>query len=400
MKILTINCGSSSIKFQLIETETELPLCWGSIFDLDGDTGVFECRNSLGGHHYKRDLISSHRDGIKRIATALTDPEIGGLAALSEIAGIGHRVVHGGEEIVRSELITQKIEEQIERCIPLAPLHNPHSLEGYRVFKEIVPDIPMVAVFDTSFHSSLREETYLFALPLDYHRRHGIRRFGFHGISHNYITLRAAKMLGVEEQNLNLISCHLGGGVSIVAIRGGRPVDTSLGFGTMCGVPMATRAGDIDPDVVLMMLEKLKMSPGEIRELLYNGSGLLGLSGQTGNVGKLVEAIEEGSSAADLAISVFCHRVRHYISALAANLEGRMDALVFTAGIGENVPVVRERACSGLEILGVQLDPARNRVTGVESVLSTDDSRVKVLLIPTNEELMIAKETCMVIAKL
>ena len=306
---------------------------------------------------------------------------------------MGHRFVHGGEAIRKAELITPEVEAVVIENTKLAPLHNPPTLLGYRACREILPQVPMVGVFDTAFHSTMPESSYLYGIPFEYHRKHSIRRFGFHGPSHKYVTSRAAELLDKPLEETNLVTCHIGNGVSLTAVRGGKSVDTSLGFGTMCGAPMGTRAGDIDPDIMLYFQESLGMSPADVRELIYKKSGLLGMSGLTNDMRDLLQAAAEGHHDADMANQVFTHAIRRYVGALAVSLAGRMDALVFTAGIGENSPDTRERICRGLEVLGIHLDQDRNQVRGEETILSTPDSPVKVLLIPTNEELMIARET-------
>lgn len=393
VNILIVNSGSSSIKFQLIDMENQTPLCKGLIERVGISGGLFHYKTHQGAEKEIQKDFPDHVTGIRFLLSTLTDSEVGVLKSLSEIDAVGHRLVHGGESIHKAELMTPAIEKIVEENTKLAPLHNPPTLTGYRACRELLPEVPMVGVFDTAFHTTMEEQAYLYGLPFDYHKEHSIRRFGFHGASHKYVALKAADMLGRKPGETNLITCHIGNGVSITAIRDGRSVDTSLGFGTMCGVPMGTRAGDIDPDIMLYFQETMGMSVAEVRELIYKKSGLRGMSGLTNDMRDLISAADEGNEKAELALKIFTHSIRRYIGALATNLEGRMDALVFTAGIGENSADIRSRVCRGLEILGIHLDPEKNAVRGEGAVLSRDDSPVKILLVPTNEELMIARET-------
>ena len=393
MKILVINSGSSSIKYQLYDMDGPSWICKGLIERVGRSGGEFHYKRCEGAGMDVPQNFSDHVSGIRFLFSVLTDPEKGVLKDLSEIDAVGHRFVHGGEAIRKAELITPEVEAVVIENTKLAPLHNPPTLLGYRACREILPQVPMVGVFDTAFHSTMPESSYLYGIPFEYHRKHSIRRFGFHGPSHKYVTSRAAELLDKPLEETNLVTCHIGNGVSLTAVRGGKSVDTSLGFGTMCGAPMGTRAGDIDPDIMLYFQESLGMSPADVRELIYKKSGLLGMSGLTNDMRDLLQAAAEGHHDADMANQVFTHAIRRYVGALAVSLAGRMDALVFTAGIGENSPDTRERICRGLEVLGIHLDQDRNQVRGEETILSTPDSPVKVLLIPTNEELMIARET-------
>jgi acetate kinase len=399
MVVLVINSGSSSIKFQLIRMEDRARLCAGLLerIGLDEGSVTFEPR---GGDVLKRSVsIGDHAQGIKMILQVIEDPRIGVLGSIREVDAVGHRVVHGGETIDKAELVTPRIEAIIEACGRLAPLHNPANLMGIRAVTAMLPSVPHVAVFDTAFHAAMPEESFLFGLAYDCYRRHGIRRFGFHGVSHRYVSLRAADILGRDPRSFSCVTCHMGNGVSIAAIRNGRSVDTSLGFGTMCGVPMGTRAGDVDPAVILYMIDELGMSTGEVHKLLYFESGLKGISGLSSDMRDVERAAASGNERALLAMKVFAHGCRRHVAALAASLGGSLDALVFTAGIGEHSRETRRLVCAGLEVLGIQLDEARNAAQGAEAVISAPSSRVPVLVVPTNEELMMAIETEEVVRK-
>ncbi len=393
MVVLVINSGSSSIKFQLIRMEDRSRLCAGLLERLGLDEGIFTFEPA-GRDTLKRSVsIKDHAQGIAMILQVIADPRIGVLGSIREVDAVGHRVVHGGEDIAKAELVTPRIEAIIEQCSRLAPLHNPANLMGIRAVTALLPSVPHVAVFDTAFHATMPEESFLFGLAYDCYRTHGIRRFGFHGMSHRYVSLRAAEILGRDPQRFTCVSCHMGNGVSIAAIRNGRSVDTSLGFGTLCGVPMGTRAGDVDPAAILYMIDVLGMSTREVHQLLYFESGLKGISGLSSDMRDVERAAASGNERALLAMKVLAHGCRRHVAALATSLGGVLNALVFTAGIGEHSPETRRLVCAGLEVLGIQLDESRNRTRGVEGVISAPSSRVPVLVVPTNEELMMAIET-------
>lgn len=393
MIILVINSGSSSIKFQLIQTEGHQRLCAGLLERIGFEEGVF-IYDPEGKEGLKRNLrIADHSRGITLMLGIIVDPRLGVLHSVAQIGAVGHRVVHGGATISKAELVTEAVEAVIEQCAALAPLHNPANLMGIRAVRDLLPSVPHVAVFDTAFHAAIPPESYLFGLPYELYEKHGLRRFGFHGTSHHYVSLRAAELLDRDPRDFTCVSCHMGNGVSLAAVRNGCSVDTSLGFGTMCGVPMGTRAGDVDPAVILYMMDTLGMSTRDVYQVLYFESGLKGLSGVSNDMRDVAAAAEAGNARARLALTVFAHAARKHIAGLATNLGGRLDALVFTAGIGEHSKECRRLICSGLEVLGVQLDAERNVVDGGEAIVSSPDSRVSVLVIPTNEELMIALET-------
>jgi len=390
---MVLNSGSSSIKFQLLQMDDRECLCKGLIERIGLEDAIFSYQPREAASIKKVQPIRDHGTGIELALQAITDPVTGVIKSPEEIQAVGHRIVHGGEKIVKSELLTPEIISIIEECSVLAPLHNPPNLMGVEAITHLLPEVPQVGVFDTAFHATMPDESFIYALPYDYYEKHGIRRFGFHGASHQYVTRRAAEMLGKSLKEFNCITCHMGNGVSLTAVRNGKSVDTTLGYGTMCGVPMGTRAGDVDPAVILTLIGKLHMSTSDVHRLIYKESGLRGMSGLTHDMRDVVLAANEGNKRADLALRIFAHCARKHIAALATNLEGRMDALVFTAGIGEHSPDTRARICAGLEILGARLDQKKNEIKGKEAIISSEESVIPILVIPTNEELMIALDT-------
>lgn len=393
MKILVINSGSSSIKFQLLETADRTLLCKGLMERIGLSDGIFTYQPT-GREKIRRNLpIPDHRAGIQLLLDTIVDGQNGVIRSIHELSAVGHRIVHGGEKIKKSELLTPEVIRIIEECTVLAPLHNPPNLIGVAAVQALLPEIANVGVFDTAFHASMPPHAYIYPLEYSFYEQHGIRRFGFHGTSHQYVALRAAEFLGRDPADFRCVTCHLGNGVSLTAVKGGRSVDTSLGFGTMCGVPMGTRAGDVDPAIILHLIDELHMSPKDVHELIYKKSGLKGMSGLTNDMRDLVEAALAGNERAKLALEIFAHYTRKYIAALATNLDGRLDAVIFTAGIGENCPEAREIICRGLEVLGIRLDPRKNDVRGRDAVISVDGASPLALTIATNEELMIALET-------
>ena len=402
MKVLVLNCGSSSVKFQLIEAgrdpERDRALAKGLVEDTGGTAilhyeaeGKKPIRDAIGGFQ--------HRTAVEKALAMLTDAETGILPHKEEIGAVGHRVVHGGERFKASVPIDEDVVEGIEACIALAPLHNPANLQGYRAAKAVLPDAPQVAVFDTSFHQTMPPEAYLYALPYDQYRRFGIRRFGFHGTSHRFVSGRAAQLLGREDDpDLRLITCHLGNGASVCAIRGGRSVDTSMGFTPLEGLVMGTRCGDLDPAALLYIMGREELGSAEASALMNKRSGLLGLSGISHDMRTLLEAEEKGDERAHLAIEVFCYRLRKYVAAYVGALGG-LDALVFAGGIGENSPPVRKRVLHGLDAVGLTLEEGRNEAAeGTEAEISPEGARSSVWVIPTNEELLIARDAFRIVA--
>ncbi len=333
--------------------------------------------------------IPDHAVAVKMLLHKLT--EFGIIKDLNEIDGIGHRVVHGGEKFSDSVLLTDETIREIEEISELAPLHNPANIVGIKAFKEVLPDVPAVAVFDTAFHQTMPEQSYLYSLPYEYYEKYGIRKYGFHGTSHKYVTQRAAELLGRPLEDLRLISCHLGNGASIAAVEGGKSIDTSMGFTPLAGVAMGTRSGNIDPALIPYIMEKTDQTADEVLNTLNKKSGLLGISGFSSDLRDIVEASKEGNERAETALEVFASRIHKYIGSYAARMSG-VDAIIFTAGIGENSVEVRERVLRGLEFMGVYWDPALNNVRGEEAFISYPHSPVKVIIIPTDEEVMIARD--------
>lgn len=394
MKILVINAGSSSVKFTLFESEGEKMLAKGMVERINSPKSFMRYSNSLGQRMEKEVSANSYEAAISEICLALIDKDLGVIKNLMEINGIGHRVVHGGADISDAVKIDGSVKQVIVDCFALAPLHNPPNYEGIEACEHLLPHIPMVAVFDTAFHQTMPPAAFTYGIPRDVAQKHKIRRYGFHGTSHHYVAVTASSILGREINTLKLITAHLGNGCSIAAVNRGRVVDTSMGLTPLEGLLMGTRCGDIDPAVVIF-LRKIGFSLDEVDKMLNKSSGLLGLAGIGSNdMRDIVRAMDSGNAAAALAIDVFIHRLVKYIGAYTAVMNG-MDALIFTAGIGENVPMIRSRACSMLGYLGVRLDENRNKTN--ELIISERNSSPAVLVVPTNEELMIARETIRVL---
>jgi acetate kinase len=336
--------------------------------------------------------MEDHRDALKLVLDALVDEKHGAIKDMKEINAVGHRVVHGGEKFSNSVVIDEEVIKAMEDCIDLAPLHNPPNLIGIRACQELMPDVQMVGVFDTAFHQTMPKSSYIYPLPYELYEKYGIRKYGFHGTSHKYVAQRTAAMLGKDLSELKIITCHLGNGASITAVQNGKSVDTSMGFTPLEGLAMGTRCGDIDPAIVTFIMEKENLDLDGVNNLLNKKSGVLGISGVSSDFRDIEKAAEEGNERAQLALDKFNIRVRKYIAAYAAVMGG-VDAIVFTAGLGENSISNREAICENLEFMGVKIDKDKNNTRGKETIVSTDDSKVKVLVIPTNEELMIARDT-------
>jgi len=398
MNVLVINAGSSSLKYQLLNPETGVLLAKG-LCERIGIDGKFTYKPQVEGKE-KLDSVDvampTHSEAIQAVLNALVDEKNGVVSSMSEIDAVGHRVVHGGEAFNQSVLITQEVMDAIEACIPLAPLHNPANLTGIRACQQVMPGVPMVAVFDTAFHQTMPEKAYMYALPYEYYETDRVRRYGFHGTSHKYVAARAAAMLGKKPEEVKLISCHLGNGSSITAVDCGKSVDTTMGFTPLAGVPMGTRSGDLDAGILQYLMNKYGMNIDEMLNVLNKKSGVEALSGLSSDFRDLENASMEGDARSTLAREKFGYEVKKYIGAYAAAMGG-VDAIIFTAGVGENDGGVRELAASGLEYMGVKLNLDTKKIRGKEAVLSTEDSKVKVLLIPTNEELMIAIDTAAIV---
>ena len=392
MKILVINCGSSSLKFQLIDSETEELTAKG----LCERIGIAGSRISytLTGHEKRKwdAPMADHKDAVRLMLQTLTNPEDGAVKELSEIGAVGHRVVHGGEHFSEATLITPQVKEAIMECTVLAPLHNPANLQGIEDCELQLPGVPQVAVFDTAFHQTMDEEAYLYAIPYRYYKQFGIRRYGFHGTSHQYVSRRAADILGKPYESLKLIICHLGNGASVSAIKDGRCIDTSMGLTPLEGLVMGTRSGSIDPAIVEYIAKKENLDLAGVMNVLNKKSGLQGMSGVSSDMRDLRAAAAEGNEDAKNAIEVLCYGIAKYVGGYVAAMNG-VDAIVFTAGIGENVGMIREKVCSYLGFLGVTIDAKANEAMGEEVVISGADSKVKVAVIPTNEELAICRDT-------
>lgn len=387
-KILAINAGSSSLKFQLFQMPEEDVLAKGLVERIGLENSIFKMAANITEKKETLD-IPNHEVAVKILLESLTSSGI--IKSLEEIDGIGHRIVHGGEKFHDSIKITDDVIRQIEEVSELAPLHNPANLTGIRAFKEILPNVPMVAVFDTAFHQTMPKESYLYSIPKEYYSEYGIRKYGFHGTSHKYVSERAAEMLGIPLEQLRLISCHLGNGASITAIEGGKSLDTSMGFTPLAGVTMGTRSGDIDPALIPYMMDKTGKSAEDVIEILNKESGMLALSGFSSDL-RDIEQEADKNPRADLALKVFAERIHTFIGSYAARMSG-VDAIIFTAGIGENSDTVRASVLNGLEFMGVYWDPSLNKVKGKEAFINYPHSPVKVIVIPTDEEVMIARDT-------
>lgn len=393
INVLVINCGSSSLKFQLINAKSENVIAKG-LCERIGIEGSQITYTPAGGEKYETVTpMPDHTRAIELVLKELTDPERGVVKSLDEIGAVGHRLVHGGEKFASSTLINDEVIRAIEECNDLAPLHNPANLIGIRACRELMPDTPMAGVFDTAFHQTMPEEAYLYGIPYRFYEEHKVRRYGFHGTSHSYVSRRAAEILGRDYEDLKIIVCHLGNGASISAVRNGKCVDTSMGLTPLEGLIMGTRSGDIDPAIIEYLCNKENKSVHEILNVLNKESGVLGLSGGfSSDFRDLEKAYREGNKAAVRAMKAFIYRVVKYIGAYAAAMNGT-DAICFTAGIGENNAFIRATICSYLEYLGISIDEEANAQRGKEIVISAPESRVKVLVVPTNEELAIARET-------
>ena len=393
MKVLVINAGSSSLKYQLLDTGNQQVLAKG-LCERIGIDGKFTYKAPGKDTVDAVDVpMPTHSEAIQAVLDALVDKANGVIASMGEIDAVGHRVVHGGETFAGSVRIDDRVMAALEACIPLAPLHNPANITGIRACQAVLgPGVPQVAVFDTAFHQTMPPVAYTYPLPYEYYEKDKVRRYGFHGTSHKYVSQRAAAMLGKPLESLKLISCHLGNGSSVTAIDGGKSVDTSMGFTPLAGLPMGTRSGDLDAGILEYLMGRYNLDIGEMLDILNKKSGVLGVSGVSSDFRDLGQAGEQGNRRAALAVDLFNYGVKKYIGAYAAAMGG-VDAVIFTAGVGENSPEQRLAIASDLEFMGLKMDPAANNVRGKETVISTPDSKVKALLIPTNEELMIAMDT-------
>ncbi|MBD1223913.1 acetate kinase [Virgibacillus halodenitrificans] len=386
--VLAVNAGSSSLKFQLFQMPEEIVLAKGLTERIGLKDSIFTVEIEDNKEKTVQD-IPNHEIAVKQVLETLTSSGV--IQSLDEIDAVGHRVVHGGERFSDSVPITDQVIQSIEELSELAPLHNPANLTGILAFKEVLPEVPMVAVFDTAFHQTMPESSYLYSLPYEYYKDYGIRKYGFHGTSHKYVSQRAAELLNMPVEQLRLISCHLGNGASIAAIQEGKSIDTSMGFTPLAGVTMGTRSGNIDPALIPYVMEKTGKTAEEVIHVLNKESGMLALSGFSSDL-RDIEQQAGDNKRAELALEVFAGRIHKYLGSYAAKMSG-VDAIIFTAGVGENSDVVREKVLHGLEFMGVYWDPARNKVRGQERFINYPHSPVKVIIIPTNEEVMIARDT-------
>lgn len=392
MNILVINCGSSSLKYQFIDMKDESVLAKGLVERIGIEGSVLKHERTGMDKETIKQSIPDHNVALKLVIDALMNEKYGAIKDLSEINAVGHRVVHGGEAFACSVVIDEKVKKSLEDCIDLAPLHNPPNLVGINACEKILPNVPMVAVFDTAFHQTMPASSYLYALPYEYYTKHKIRRYGFHGTSHLYVSRRAAEILGKKPEDLNIITCHLGNGASITAVEKGKSIDTSMGFTPLEGLIMGTRTGDMDPAIVTFLMEKEKLSAKDVDSIMNKKSGVLGLSGVSSDFRDIEQEAEKGNERAQIALDCFHNRVKKYIGAYMAEL-GHVDAIVFTAGLGENSSESREEICKGMEFLGIELDTEENKVRGKEKIVSKESSKIKIMVIPTNEELVIARDT-------
>lgn len=391
MNILVINCGSSSLKFQLIDSDSEKVLAKG-LCERIGIDGMLTYQPAGGEKETTEPSMSNHTDAIKYVIDALTNEKTGVIKNLSEVGAVGHRVVHGGEKFAFSTLLDDEVLAAIEECNDLAPLHNPANIIGINACRKLMPDTPMVGVFDTAFHQTMPEKAYLYGLPYEYYEKYSVRRYGFHGTSHSFVSKRTAEILNRPYDQLKTIVCHLGNGASICAVKNGKSVDTSMGLTPLEGLIMGTRSGDIDPAIIEYIAAKENLTISEIMNVLNKKSGVKGLSGLTSDFRDIRAGIEEGNERAAVTLDVFAYRVAKYIGAYAAAMNG-VDAIAFTAGLGENDGAMRKSICSYLTYLGISINDEKNAKRGEEAIISTKDSKAAVLVVPTNEELAIARET-------
>jgi len=396
--VLVVNCGSSSIKYQVVDMETKDTLASGLV-DRVGIPGTVLTHKPEGKEKtvIEKDL-PDHTAGMQLVLDTLVNPDYGVVKDLGEIKAVGHRVVHGGEAFAESVLITDDVKKVIRDCFDVAPLHNPPNLMGIEACESLMSNIPHIAVFDTAFHQTMPPENFMYALPYEMYEQYKVRRYGFHGTSHYYVTQRAAALLGKPIEQTKIITLHLGNGASVAAVDGGKVIDTSMGFTPLQGLVMGTRCGDIDPAVVFYIMEKLNMGPAEINNYLNKKSGALGLSGVSNDFRDIGDAADAGNARAQLTLKVYANRVKSYIGAYMAQLNG-CDAIVFTAGLGENAIPIREQICANMEFLGIKMDTEKNKVRGEEVDVATEDSKVRIFVIPTNEELVIAMDTYKIASK-
>ena len=392
MKILVLNCGSSSIKYKLYDMDGEKVLAQGGVERIGLDEAFIKVKLADGSKKQIMADLPTHKEGVQLVFKCLLDPELGAIKSLDEIGAVGHRVVQGGDLFKKSCIVTPEVENGIESLIDLAPVHNKGHLAGLKAVDELMPNVPQVTVFDNAFHSTMPDYAYLYAIPYEWYSKYHVRRYGFHGTSHRYVSQRVCEFLGVDIKTQKIITCHIGNGASVAAVKYGKVIDTSMGLTPLAGLMMGSRSGDIDPSAVTYMMQKSGMTPQEMSEYLNKKSGVLGVAGISSDMRDNENADNEGNKLAHLALQMYNYRIKKYIGAYAAAMNG-VDIIVWTAGVGENQEGVRWDSCADMEYLGVKMDRERNHCRGVEQVLSADDSKVKVVMIPTDEEIVIARDT-------
>lgn len=398
MKILIINCGSSSLKYKLIDMANEKDIIEGIVERIGLDQSRLVQKNELREKYILEKEIKDHKEAIDIVLNTLVDPKVGVIESIDEITAVGHRVVHGGERYSSSIIINEEVIKYLEECSKLAPLHNPANIIGIRACQSLMPNKEMVAVFDTAFHGTLPEKAYIYAIDYALYKDHKIRKYGFHGTSHKYVSHKVAETMGKDIKDLKIITCHLGNGASISAIKGGECIDTTMGFTPLAGIPMGTRSGNIDPSIIPFLVQECGYTIEEVSESLNKKSGVLGISGVSSDFRDIEDAASNGDKRAQLALDIFHYRIRAEIGSFIVNMGG-VDVIVFTAGVGENSPETREECLKDLEFLGLTLDKEKNKVRGKLAEISQADSKIKAYVVPTNEELMIAKETVELIGK-
>ncbi len=398
MKILVLNCGSSSIKYKLYNMDDESVLAQGGVERIGLDEAFIKITMPNGAKKIIMHDMPDHKEGVNFVFKCLLDPEFGALKSLDEIDAVGHRVVQGGDLFEKSCIVTKEVEDGIESLCDLAPVHNAGHLRGIRAVNALMPHVPQVTVFDNAFHSTMPDYAYLYAIPYELYKKYHVRRYGFHGTSHRYVSQRVCEFLGVDIKTQKIITCHVGNGASIAAVKYGKVIDTSMGLTPLAGLMMGSRSGDIDPSAVTYLMEKLGKTPHEMAEFLNKESGVLGISGLSSDMREIEKADSEGNERAHLALQMYNYRIKKYIGEYAAAMGG-VDIIVWTAGVGENQEDVRWDSCQGLEFLGIKMDKEANHCRGVERVISAPDSKVKVCLIPTDEEIVIARDTMELVAK-
>ena len=399
MKILVLNSGSSSIKYKLYDMDNESVLAQGGVERIGLDKAFIKVKLPNGEKKQIMADLPTHKEGVSLVFNCLLDPEFGAIKSLDDIEAVGHRIVQGGDKYDKSVILTKQVEKDIEELCDLAPVHNAGHLKGIRAVNELMPNTPQVCVFDNAFHSTMPDYAYLYAIPYDLYENYHVRRYGFHGTSHRYVSHRVCEMLGLDFNKAKIITCHIGNGASVAAITNGKVVDTSMGLTPLEGLMMGTRCGDIDPSAVTYLMDKLDKKPQEMCDYLNKKSGVIGITGISSDMRDIENAAKEGNERAQLALKMYDYRIKKYIGAYAAALGG-VDVVVFTAGVGENQTGTRAQACKGLEFMGIKIDEAKNAtIYGEEAIISTPDSKVKVVVVPTDEEIVIARDTKELITK-